>query len=121
MYKKKITDVKAFQSPKGKSSQTPLSSDFASFGAQEAFSEPDFNDDSDYTKSFLSVLEDDEQQLKMIRAQQKRKKSKIPKLAKMPSIADQSTANPREKEDKKDDGNNDNYDLDNFFTSAFEP
>ena len=111
--KSKITDLKAFSAPKGKSSQTPLSSDIASFGTQESFSEPNFNDQSDYVKSFLSVLEDDEQQLKMIRAQQKRKKSKIPKLAKMPSIADQ-------KEDKKDDGNNDNDDLDNFFTSALE-
>ena len=110
--KSKITDLKAFSAPKGRSSQTPLSSDFASFGTQEAFSEPDFNDDSDYTKSFLSVLEDDEQQLKMIRAQQKRRKSKIPKLAKMPSIADQ-------KEDKKDDGNN-NDDLNDFFASALE-
>ena len=111
--KSKISDLKAFSAPKGKSSQTPLSSDFASFGTQEAFSEPTFdNDDSDYTKSFLSVLEDDEQQLKMIRAQQKRKKSKIPKLAKMPSIADQ-------KEDKKDDGNN-NDDLNDFFASALE-
>jgi len=111
--KSKISDLKAFSAPKGQSSQIPLSSDFASFGAQEAFSEPDFNDDSDYTKSFLSVLEDDEQQLKMIRAQQKRKKSKIPKLAKMPSIADQ-------KEDKKDNGNNNNDDLNDFFASALE-
>jgi hypothetical protein len=115
---KKITDVKeAFSSPKGKSSQTPLSSDIASFGTQGAFSEPNFNDDSNYTKSFISVLEDDEQQLKMIRSMEreaaKRRKTRIPKLAKMPSIADQ-------KEDKKDDGNNDNNDLDNFFTSALE-
>ena len=101
---KKITDVKAFQSPKGKSSQTPLSSDIASFGTQGAFSEPNFNDDPDYVKSFLSVLEDDAEQLKMIRsmereAAKRRKKSKIPKLAKQQqqlSLAD-------EKEDDDDD------------------
>ena len=71
----------------------------------------------DYVKSFLSVLEDDAEQLKMIRSMEreaaKRRKTRIPKLAKIPSIADQ-------KEDKKDDSNNDNDDLNDFFTSAFQ-
>ena len=111
---KKITDVKAFQSPKGKSSQTPLSSDVASFGTQGAFSEPNFNDDPDYVKSFLSVLEDDAEQLKMIRsmereAAKRRKKSKIPKLAKQSSFAD-------EKEDNEDDNDDDNV----IFPSALD-
>ena len=76
--KSKITDLKAFSAPKGRSSQTPLSSDFASFGTQEAFSEPTFdNDESGYVKSYIDLLEDDEQQLKMIRAQHKRKNQKF--------------------------------------------
>ena len=122
--KKAIKDIKAFTSPKGQSSQTPLSSDNASFGTQGAYSQPVFdNDESIYTKSFISGLEDDEKHLKIIREMEKeatkRRKSRIPKpkkvlkLVNMPSIADQ-------KEDKKDDGNNDNDDLNDFFASVLE-
>jgi hypothetical protein len=86
--------LKAFSAPKGKSSQTPLSSDIASFGTQGAFSEPNFNDQHDYVTSLISVLEDDEQQLKMIRANQKevkKRKSKIPTKVKnyFGSLADE--------------------------------
>jgi len=82
--KSKITDLKAFSAPKGKSSQIPLSSDIASFGTQGAFSEPNFNDESDYVKSFISVLEDDAEQLNQIK--ENKRKSKIPKAKKAPAV-----------------------------------
>jgi len=82
--KSKITDLKAFSAPKGKSSQIPLSSDIASFGTQGAFSQPNFNDESAYVKSFISVLEDDAEQLKQIKAN--KRKSKIPKAKKAPAV-----------------------------------
>jgi hypothetical protein len=113
--KKAIADIKAFSSYKGQSSQTPLSSDIVSFGTQGAYSQPVFdNDESIYTKSFVSGLEDDEKHFKTIRAMEKeatkRRNSRIPKTKKFkaqlthakqpPSIRDERENN--EDDDHKD-------------------